>query len=72
VALLTRRGVEDNLAEALAAQKEQRIPDFPVGVIKPLPLRHFADMIRGNRNFLAPIKLQQTFVSYFLFSFHKN
>jgi hypothetical protein len=58
--------VADDLTQALAAQKEQRIADFEGGIIEALTPGDFADVLGGDGDLFAAVKLQEAFVTDFV------
>ena len=67
---LAGRLLANFFTESLPRQKKQPIPNLALRIIEPLAPRHFANERRGDRDFFAAIKLEQTFVTDLLFAFH--
>jgi len=41
-------GLDEEFAKALAAQEEEAVADFLLGIVEPLPPGHFVELVGGN------------------------
>ena len=58
MSLLPRGGIQHQFAEALAAEEEEGVADVLLGVVEAFAAGDFADVLGGDGDFFASIKLQ--------------